>query len=64
MDGQVRRRDLVEKWRNAEFEGRTKLAPRPAAPLRATFSHFATAEEWEAHRKHVAEAQKNDAVPF
>lgn len=37
--------------------------PRKSAPPCATFSHFATEAEWEAHRKQVAEAQKNGS-PF
>jgi hypothetical protein len=61
MDGQVRRRELAEKWRNAEFEGRTHLGPKPPGPALKTLSHFATVEEWEQHRKQVQQAQQSGA---
>jgi hypothetical protein len=63
MDGQVRRRELTEKWRNAEFEGRTHLGPKPPGPAPKTFSHFATVEEWWQHQEAVKRAQQ-EGSPF
>lgn len=59
MDQQVRRRDLVEKYRQSD----KVVKPRPKGPAPKTLSHFATVEEWKKHQEEVAEAQKSGA-PF
>lgn len=59
MDQQVRRRDLVEKYRQSD----KTIKPRPAGPMPKTLSHFATVEEWQKHKEEVVEAQRN-GTPF
>lgn len=64
MDQSIRLRTLAEKWRNAEFEGRTHLGANQAGPAPKIFQHFATEAERQQHLQNVAHAQQNNEVQF
>lgn len=59
MDQSIKRRELVEKWRNSD----KTIKPRQPGPMPKTFSHFATKEEWDQYRREVEQAQQAGA-PF